>query len=179
MVKRERNRSNLLINESPLQVLPSLAVAIGLNEAMILQQVHYWLNHSKNEREGRAWVYKTVKEWGEEFPFFSEKTIRRALDSLKGAGLLLTAEFNRSKFDRTTWYSIDYAALHAVELRGGQNDLLDDDDLTSSSGQDDLLDNDDLTNSDQETTTETTQTDDVNPLPRLLSAVRRAGPGRR
>ena len=42
--------SRLLINENPLQVLPTLAVKIGLNEAMILQQMHYWLNayHNKN-----------------------------------------------------------------------------------------------------------------------------------
>jgi len=35
--------SSLLINESPLQVLPSLAVLVGLNEAIVLQQTHYWI----------------------------------------------------------------------------------------------------------------------------------------
>ena len=39
--------SNLLINESPLQVLPTLATYIGLNEAIFLQQVHYWLRIDK------------------------------------------------------------------------------------------------------------------------------------
>ena len=34
---------SLLISEPPLQVLPSLAVKIGLNEAIVLQQIHYWL----------------------------------------------------------------------------------------------------------------------------------------
>ena len=34
--------SKLLINEHPLQVLPSLATKIGLNEAIVLQQIHYW-----------------------------------------------------------------------------------------------------------------------------------------
>ena len=40
--------SKLLIDEPPLQVLPSLALKIGLNEAIILQQVHYWLNPKLN-----------------------------------------------------------------------------------------------------------------------------------
>ena len=33
----------LLIDDQPLQVLPSLAEAIGLNEALILQQIHWLL----------------------------------------------------------------------------------------------------------------------------------------
>ena len=36
---REDGMSKLLINESPLQVQPSLAMAIGLNEAIFLQQL--------------------------------------------------------------------------------------------------------------------------------------------
>ena len=44
--------SRLLIDEPPLQVLPSLAREIGLNEAIMLQQIHYWLLKSGNEFEG-------------------------------------------------------------------------------------------------------------------------------
>lgn len=36
--------SKLLINEPPLQVLPSFAQNIGLHEVIILQQVHYWVD---------------------------------------------------------------------------------------------------------------------------------------
>ena len=35
--------SKLLMGESPLQVLPGLAVLIGLDEAIFLQQLHYKL----------------------------------------------------------------------------------------------------------------------------------------
>jgi hypothetical protein len=30
-------------------VIPSLAVKIGLNEGMVLQQIHYWLGISKHD----------------------------------------------------------------------------------------------------------------------------------
>jgi hypothetical protein len=33
--------SKLLIDEPPLQVLPTLAVRLGLEEAIFLQQLHY------------------------------------------------------------------------------------------------------------------------------------------
>ena len=48
---------NLILDERPLVVIPSLACAIGLNESMILQQLHYWLQRSKNNKENRKWVY--------------------------------------------------------------------------------------------------------------------------
>ena len=35
--------SNLLIDDYPILVLPKLANEIGLNEAIVLQQMHYWL----------------------------------------------------------------------------------------------------------------------------------------
>lgn len=46
--------SNLLLNERPLVVLPSLAKELGsLDEAVILQQIHYWLQRSTNVEEGK------------------------------------------------------------------------------------------------------------------------------
>jgi len=35
--------SSLLIAVPPLIVLPTLATLVGLNEAIFLQQLHYWL----------------------------------------------------------------------------------------------------------------------------------------
>ncbi|WP_249366800.1 hypothetical protein [Neobacillus rhizophilus] len=45
--------SKLLINENPVMIIPSLAVKIGLNEAVILQQIHYWVHGSRHVIEGR------------------------------------------------------------------------------------------------------------------------------
>lgn len=109
-----RNYSKLLISESPLQVLPTLAVKIGLNEALMLQQVHYWISNPMNQnvRSGRVWVYKTHAEWKKEFPFWSIMTIRRTIESLESKGLLLSnSNFNKMYSDRTKWYSIDYDKL--------------------------------------------------------------------
>lgn len=106
--------SKLLIAEHPLQVLPSLAVAIGLNEALVLQQVHYWLSRSDRIVDGRIWFYKSVADWQKEFPFWSEKTIRTAIKSLKDRGLLLVEHKAVNVRDRTLWYSIDYDALDAI-----------------------------------------------------------------
>lgn len=102
---------SLLISEPPLQVLPSLAVKIGLNEAIILQQIHYWLLKSNNVRDGYKWVYNSYSEWNKQFPFFSRNTMIRAFNSLEKQGLLITANYNKAGFDKTKWYRIDYEKL--------------------------------------------------------------------
>lgn len=104
--------SRLLINEPPLQVLPSLAKTIGLNESIMLQQMHYWLLKSSNEFEGVKWFYKTLDEWQKEFPFWSIMTIRRTLGSLEKQEIIKIGNFNKKKFDKTKWYTIDYQRVN-------------------------------------------------------------------
>ncbi|MDT8903262.1 hypothetical protein [Anaeroselena agilis] len=115
--------SKLLLDEYPLLVLPLLAVAIGLNEAIVTQQIHYWLKNieksrARNEDEynyhyhdGRVWVYNTIPDWQEQFPFWCEETVRRILKKLKDGGILLTGKYNRLRYDQTKWYTLDYQKI--------------------------------------------------------------------
>ncbi|AOV07369.1 conserved phage C-terminal domain-containing protein [Sporosarcina ureilytica] len=111
----------LLLNESPLQVLPSLATKIGLNEAIFLQQLHFRLLISKKVRDGHIWHYKTYDEWHvEEFPFWSTTTIKRIIRKLENEGYIIsTSSYNRMVNDKTKWYRIDYSK---IELLADQND---------------------------------------------------------
>lgn len=110
---------SFLFDSQPLVVNKDLATAIGLNEALVLQQIHYWLEINrqadKNSYDGCYWTYNTVAEWQEQFPFFSYDTVKRTLRKLRDAGLLLTGNYNRKKMDRTIWYTIDYSRLEEIE----------------------------------------------------------------
>ena len=114
--------SKLLIYDNPVMILPSLAQKIGLNEAVMLQQIHYWLVSSQHEKEGRKWVYNTYRDWQLQLPFWSERTIKRSIKSLEDQGYLLSANYNRLKMDKTKWYSIDYEKL--AELESDAQDFL-------------------------------------------------------
>ncbi|OIJ12687.1 hypothetical protein BKP37_12865 [Anaerobacillus alkalilacustris] len=115
--------TNYLLDEYPLLVLPSLATSIGLNKAIVLQQAHYWLNKSTHNREGIRWFYKTYSEWKVEFPFWSDRTIRRTISDLEKDKLLVTANFNKMKADHTKWYTINYQILKNLMTKPcGQND---------------------------------------------------------
>lgn len=107
---------SLLISEPPLIVLPSLARLVGLNEAIILQQVHYWLQRSSNIKDGHRWVYNSYPNWYKQMPVWkSETTMRTAFKRLEKQGLLITANYNKAGFDKTKWYRIDYDKLSSLE----------------------------------------------------------------
>ena len=123
--------SRLLYDERPLVVIPELAVVVGLNNAIALQQVHYWVRINqradKNFREGYYWTYNTYQDWHEQFPFWSISTIKRIFMELEADGLIVTNAFNRLPIDRTKWYRIDYDRLgESVKLIQwtGQNDTM-------------------------------------------------------
>jgi hypothetical protein len=162
--------SPLLIDEPPLQVQPRLAVAIGLNEAIFLQQVHYWLQKNVGKmHEGRRWIYNTLSQWQEQLPFWSVPTIKRIIASLREQGVLLTrADLNRANMDRTHWYSIDYGVLNqwTNSSHHGIN-------LIPSSDQFDPMHEINLIPSNQENTQENTQEKRTPPPPNEISANRR------
>ncbi|WP_025950442.1 DnaD domain-containing protein [Geobacillus thermocatenulatus] len=120
--------ATLLLDDQPLVILPQLAVAIGLNESIVVQQLHYWLEKSENVHDGYKWIYNTYEDWREQFPFWSESTIRRIITKLEKIGIIVSANFNRSRIDKTKWYRIDYDKLaeftsNQDEQTTGQNDV--------------------------------------------------------
>ncbi|WEV56152.1 replication protein [Ligilactobacillus acidipiscis] len=143
--------NNLLISEPPLQVLPSLAVRVGLNEAIVLQQFHYWLQRSKNVRDGNKWIYNSIAEWQKQFPFWSKDTVKRTINSLEKQGCLIVGNYNKAKFDKTKWYRINYDSL--CTNRMGQNAPTSSAECTNGLGQNAPTN----TNRLPETTTETTK----------------------
>lgn len=101
---------SILFDERPLVVPPKLAEALGsLDEAVMLQQVHYWTQKSNHVYDGRHWVYNTQEAWLAQFPWIKSKTtLKRHFGHLVKLGLLIKGNYNKAGFDRTTWYAIDY-----------------------------------------------------------------------
>ncbi|MGL4341232.1 MAG: hypothetical protein ACRCSZ_02275 [Lactococcus lactis] len=111
--------SKLLIEESPLIVLPTLVKAIGINSAMILQQIHYFLNpeHNKNFHDGKYWVYKTLSDWQKKFDFLGRTTIRKCIKEMEDSNIIYSANLNKDKRDQTKWYSINYEEMEKIHKK--------------------------------------------------------------
>ena len=121
--------SRLLLDEHPLILLPSLAVALKeyepykgqpVNGAVVIQQVHYWIQKTDNWQDGHKWVYNSIPQWTEQFPFWSESSTRRTFEHLRAAKILLTGSFNRMGQDNTLWYRINYDLLDSLAESSGR-----------------------------------------------------------
>ncbi|HDJ2047071.1 TPA: DnaD domain protein [Staphylococcus aureus] len=157
--------NKLLIDDYPIQVLPKLAELIGLNEAIVLQQIHYWLNNSKHKYDGKTWIFNSYPEWQKQFPFWSLITIKRTIYSLEKQNLLLIGNYNKAKFDKTKWYTINYQTIEGMIRPSYQNDT------TSVSKRDDGVYQNDTTNTiDYTETNNHIETDDVSKSFKYISA---------
>lgn len=146
--------NKLLYDEAPLCVSPTLATIFGLNESIVIQQIHYFLEINRksghNYVDGRYWTYNSYADWKREcFPFWSDSTIKRTFKSLERDGLLITGHHSNNSRDQRKWYTIDYEkyAERIDEYQKWQMDLPKDDvaeqdtmvKLTTPYGQNDLM----------------------------------------
>lgn len=115
-----RPRIQGLMDENPLMVYPSLAKALGLNTAIIIQQIHFLLQAAKASRnnyvyvDNEWWVYNSLEEWAEIFTWLSVSTIQRTMVSLETEGFIKSRQGVKDRFDRRKWYTIDYVRLHEM-----------------------------------------------------------------
>lgn len=86
-----------------------IAKEYGVNEAILITNLQFWIKknqaNDKNYYDGHYWTYNSIKAWQQLFPFWTEKTIRTILNHLIDKGVIITSNYNQSKYDRTLWYA--------------------------------------------------------------------------
>lgn len=129
-----------LMDEQPVVVDRGLARVIGLSEAIVITQIHQWVEYNrknnKNYKDGFYWTYGAIKKWHEEYfdVIGSVKTLRRVFKKLIENDYLIVGNYNKLNFDRTYWYRVNYEKFNVLkkEHREGQNDHTDEDKMTTS-----------------------------------------------
>lgn len=115
--------NKLLIDEYPLMVLPTFAKKIGLKNAIFIQQIHF-LTQTKQQnndiytyKNGDMWVYNTINEWHKNyFSFMSKSTLKRVIKNCEKEDFIIsTDEFNKSEYDKTKWYRINYEKISEIQ----------------------------------------------------------------
>ena len=107
---------------------PIVVRDVGANAAIVLNAMAGWIttNANSNRRthyqDGKWWTYGSVRFWSEQLWYFSEKQIRAALETLVREGYLVKGNFNRSTYDRTTWYSLGPKGeeIYIIDEKKGQ-----------------------------------------------------------
>ena len=111
--------SMYLFDDSPIVVNTTLANEIGLNEAIVLQQINYWIEINKragkNYYDGKYWTYNSIKSWHEKnFKFLSVETVRRVFTKLEKSGFIITGNYNKDPRDKTKCYTINDEKLEEL-----------------------------------------------------------------
>ena len=92
-----------------------LAKSIGLEESIILQHLYWWYQHNSYNpemiRDGSVWVFRSVKEMRENFPYLSDGNIRTALKHLLEKGLIVRGDYSERSMNKSIWYSLTETAL--------------------------------------------------------------------
>lgn len=87
-----------------------IAREYGIPCAIVLKHLYYWIDknrqNDKHYYDGCYWTYNSVKAFSTQFPYLSEKQIRTTLSKLEEQGLIKTANYNTSMYDRTKWYAL-------------------------------------------------------------------------
>lgn len=101
---------------------PIYATAYGVPEAILIAHFQFWINSNLvqgiNRIEGRTWTYQTRKQLASHYSYFTEKQVRRAIDSLVKQGVLVKGNFNKKGFDQTNWYAFKNEELFTVAQMG-------------------------------------------------------------
>lgn len=115
------NFKELFIDKSKTLIINTdLALVLGdLNEAIVLNQLNYWLEINKkadkNFIDDRYWVYNSYSDWkANDFPYWSEKTIQRTFTRLESKGIVISANYNKLAIDKTKWYTINTKKLQEL-----------------------------------------------------------------
>lgn len=105
----------LLLPEPALQVLPSLAEAMGLENAIVTQQLHFLLRNPNSGRiiQGEKWIFNTYEQWREVFPFWTERAIRRIFNELEKNHIVESCQ-PEGALSRRKYYRINHGMLHRM-----------------------------------------------------------------
>ncbi|MBQ7094633.1 MAG: hypothetical protein IJN84_08960 [Clostridia bacterium] len=98
-----------------------LATEYGIDEAVFVHNLYFWIKHNEAngrhiaEYEGvtRVWSYNSMAAFSILFPFWTHRQMERIVKSCRDKGLVITANLNEDKKNRTLWYAVtEKVVLH-------------------------------------------------------------------
>ena len=91
------------------------AIVFGVEEAVLLNNIIFWLKknqaNKKHQHDGRTWTYNSMEAFSNQFRYLSFKQIRRCLDKLVSMGVLVKGNYNKVRYDKTTWYAVENESI--------------------------------------------------------------------
>ena len=81
----------------------------GIIPAILIHHLKFWIIHNrankKHFHDGRTWTFNSVRAFKELFPYLTPKQTRTALETLRDRGVIVTGNYNTTRYDHTLWYA--------------------------------------------------------------------------
>ena len=94
------------------------AVLHGVDKAVLLNNLKYWLDHAKangkKDFDGYFWTFNSSTAFSQLIPYMSAKKISRLLKELEEDSVIIVGNYNRANYDRTKWYTMPEYASQAI-----------------------------------------------------------------
>lgn len=106
------------------------ATEYGVHEAILIHHFQHWIRvnqrQNRNFIEGRTWSYQKLDDIAAHFPYLSRSDVfellerlctgkgRRSKKGKKFEPVLRKGNFNKTKFDKTTWYAFENEEMFTV-----------------------------------------------------------------
>jgi hypothetical protein len=105
------------------------AIKYGVEPAVILKTIKFYIAIHRVKgtcyRDGRHWIWMSVREFCEFYPYWSRRQIAHYIKCLVDAGVIVTGHYSYGPLNRTTWYALaeEGAALSDIHEPSTQTDL--------------------------------------------------------
>ena len=100
----------------------AIAIKFGMPVAILLNHMYHYHKITKRQKDrvkhGLVWNYGSVRSFCEDYGYMSRGTIDSALNKMRLEKLIVFANLNKKKYDRTRWYAL---TSHALVYYGVQN----------------------------------------------------------
>lgn len=98
-----------------------IAKDVGVEEAIMFSNIYFWVDHNAKKEseyhfhEDTYWMFNTIRDFTEQYCFWTTSAIRRILTNLEKNGYIKTGVFNKYGYDKTKWYTVTEKAFIVAE----------------------------------------------------------------
>lgn len=93
-----------------------IATKYGVNVALFLDNMAFWLSknvaNKRHFHDGFHWTYNSQEAFLKLFPYWSRQNLRTVINKCLDEGLIITGNYNETKYDRTGWYAFTEVGLN-------------------------------------------------------------------
>src|SRR3546814_933062 len=105
------NSSQLIVHSSCIPYIPELGERVGVYAAILLQQLHYWIQKDCGlKKDDKIWIHNSYEAWSKQLRC-SLSNIRKIVAKLEKEDLIETKALRAKYGDTTKWYTVNYEAL--------------------------------------------------------------------